>query len=226
MLISYTKEGVAYRVDTRLRPEGSKGPLVSSVEAFRKYYASSAQSWEIQALLRARPVAGDRNTGRLFLQMARDALAERGGFVQASDIRTMRERILRELSKESLGYDIKLGPGGIEELEFAVQFLQLRECGTTGCIFVQGFDHALRRLSEAGVLRSGDGRRLGEAYAFYRTIESLLRLREEGVLSRDERALPDIAAFCGYDSSTAFVAALESTRKKVVTICSSYLADA
>ncbi len=225
MLISYTKEGVAYRVDTRLRPEGSKGPLVSSVEAFRKYYASSAQSWELQALLRARPVAGDRNTGRFFLQMARDALAERGSLVLASDIRTMRERILRELSKESSGYDIKLGPGGIEELEFAVQFLQLKECGTAGCIMVQGFDHALKRLSKAGVLRSHDGRRLGDAYAFYRTIESLLRLREEGVLSRDERALEDIATFCGYDSSAAFVAALKRTRKTVVTICRRYLAD-
>jgi len=117
MLISYTKEGIAYRADTRLRPEGSKGPLVSSIESFKRYYSKSAAFWELQALLKARPVAGNIKTGLSFINMARDALISGGGGVSAADIRQMRERILKELSKEPEGYDIKLGPGGIGEIE-------------------------------------------------------------------------------------------------------------
>jgi glutamate-ammonia-ligase adenylyltransferase len=132
MLISYTREGIAYSVDTRLRPEGSKGPLVSSVESFRNYYGKAAAFWEFQALLKARPVAGDKQTALLFMGMASETLAARGPEVKASDIIQMRERIQRELSKETEGYDVKLGPGGIEEIEFVVQYMQLKNCGRTG----------------------------------------------------------------------------------------------
>jgi len=76
----------------------------------------------------ARPVAGDLRTRRLFLSMAQDTLLARGRDVRASDIVHMRQRILQELSRERDGYDIKLGPGGLEELEFTVQFLQLKNC--------------------------------------------------------------------------------------------------
>ncbi len=91
MLISYTRDGIAYNVDTRLRPEGSKGPLVSSVESFRNYYTRAAAFWEFQALLKARPVAGDIQTAMRFTGMAAETLAARGLEVKASDILQMRE---------------------------------------------------------------------------------------------------------------------------------------
>ena len=128
LLISYTREGAAYRVDMRLRPDGTKGTLVSSMESFRDYYSKNAAFWEFQALLKARPIAGDRKAGQCFLDMAKEILIAHGSSISAADVRGMRERIQKELSKETAGYDIKLGYGGLEELEFTVQYLQLKNC--------------------------------------------------------------------------------------------------
>jgi glutamate-ammonia-ligase adenylyltransferase len=224
MLISYTREGIAYRVDTRLRPEGSKGPLVSSVESLRKYYAKAAAFWEFQALLKARPVAGNRGSGLAFMQMAKNTLLLRGREIIASDIRQMRERILRELSKEPEGYDIKLGPGGIEEIEFTVQYLQLLYCGQHEKLLVQGTMPALRRLEAAGLMQKEEVFFLKDAYLFYRTLESFLRLRSEGILRREDDKLFNAAGFMGYSDVDEFVARLEQTRKKAGEIYDIYVA--
>jgi glutamate-ammonia-ligase adenylyltransferase len=223
MLISYTREGIAYRVDTRLRPEGSKGPLVSSVESFDNYYARAAAFWELQALLKARPVAGNVATGRLFLDMAKGVLAARGEDISASDINAMRERIKRELSKEFAGYDIKLGPGGIEEIEFLVQYLQLRNCRRERLLLVQGTMTALARLKGAGILRNRDGDFLKEAYLFYRTIESFLRLRGESILGREKDAARSAAEFMGFKEGETFVKSLEEMRRRTSIITTRYL---
>ncbi len=215
MLISYTRDGIAYSVDTRLRPEGSKGPLVSSIEAFRKYYAESAAFWEFQALLKARPVAGDMKTGCAFMQMAHETLAAHGSKVNASDIRQMRERIMRERAKESEGYDIKLGPGGIEEIEFMVQFLQLKNCAKHKALLVQNTLTALRRLAVAEIIAQSVAEILMNAYLFFRTIECLLRLRGETVLKKDEESLKSASGFMGFKDRVELKDHLESTRKAV-----------
>jgi glutamate-ammonia-ligase adenylyltransferase len=223
MLISYTREGIAYRVDTRLRPEGSKGPLVSSAESFENYYARAAAFWELQALLKARPVAGNVATGRRFLEMAKGVLAARGEDISASDINAMRERIKRELSKEFAGYDIKLGPGGIEEIEFLVQYLQLRNCRRERLLLVQGTMTALTRLKGAGILRNRDGDFLKEVYLFYRTLESFLRLRGESILGREEDAVRSAAEFMGFKEGETFVKSLEEKRQRTSDITTRYL---
>ncbi|MDP2158608.1 MAG: bifunctional [glutamate--ammonia ligase]-adenylyl-L-tyrosine phosphorylase/[glutamate--ammonia-ligase] adenylyltransferase [Nitrospirota bacterium] len=215
MLISYTRDGIAYSVDTRLRPEGSKGPLVSSVEAFRNYYAGSAAFWEFQALLKARPVAGDMKAGCAFMQMAHETLSAYGSKVTASDIRQMRARIMRELSKESEGYDIKLGPGGIEEIEFMVQFLQLKNCAMHKTLLVQNTLTAIRRLAAAGIISAAEVLMMKDAYLFFRTIEGLLRLRGEAVLKKDEESLKSASEFIGFDETADFAEHLEKTRKAV-----------
>lgn len=218
MLMSYTREGVAYRVDTRLRPEGSKGPLVSSIESLRKYYGEAAAFWEFQALLKARPVAGDQKTGVLFLEMARDVLVARGSEVSASDIRQMRERILRELSREAEGFDIKLGPGGIEDIEFCVQYLQLANCRTERRLLVQGTMPALLRLGSTGILSQGNAKYLRESYLFYRTLESFLKLRGETVLKREPGILEGAARFMGFGDADAFLREVERRRDEVAGI--------
>jgi glutamate-ammonia-ligase adenylyltransferase len=223
MLISYTREGIAYRVDTRLRPEGSKGPLVSSVESFENYYARAAAFWELQALLKARPVAGNVATGRRFLQMAKSVLVARGEDTSASDINAMRERIKRELSKEFAGYDIKLGPGGIEEIEFLVQYLQLRNCRRKRLLLVQETMTALERLKDAGILRDRDGDFLKEVYLFYRTLESFLRLRGESILGREKDAVRSAAEFMGFKEGETFVESLEEKRQRTSDITTRYL---
>ena len=226
MLISYTRDGIAYSVDTRLRPEGSKGPLVSSVEAFRNYYAGSAAFWEFQALLRARPVAGDMKTGCTFMQMAHETLIAYGSKVKASDIRQMRERIMRERAKESDGYDIKLEPGGIEQIEFMVQFLQLKNCAGYKTLLVQNTLAAIRRLAVAGIFARTEAKMLAEAYLFFRTIECLLRLRGETVLKKDQDSLKSISDFMAMKDQDVFSSQLEKKREEISMLSEKYLRDA
>jgi glutamate-ammonia-ligase adenylyltransferase len=226
LLISYTRDGAAYSVDTRLRPEGSKGPLVSSVEAFKRYYAEAAAFWEFQALLKARPVAGDSRTGCLFMQMARDILPLQGGRIHASDVRQMRERIMRELAKESEGYDIKLGAGGIEDIEFMVQYLQLRHCRDHRSLLVQSTVGAVHRLAASGIISGTEARLMKDGYLFLRTLESLLRLRGESVLKKDEESLRSASGFMGYENPEELTVRLEKMRTAITNLAEKYLRDA
>jgi [glutamine synthetase] adenylyltransferase / [glutamine synthetase]-adenylyl-L-tyrosine phosphorylase len=225
MLISYTKEGVAYRVDTRLRPEGSKGPLVSSIDSFREYYSKSAAFWEFQALLKARPIAGDIKTGRSFIGMAGNMIMSHGKSISAADIRQMRDKILRELARESEGYDIKLGLGGIEEIEFTVQYLQLVNCHKDSKLLVQGTIDAIKRLGTSGILDRRDSDLLNSIYCFYRTLEGFLRLKGGSILKREERILKSISVFMGYKSNDDFINDLEQKRKLIREISERYLSD-
>ncbi len=225
MIISYTRDGMAYCVDTRLRPEGSKGPLVSSIEAFRKYYSSAAAFWEFQALLKARPIAGDRETGRSFLRLAKATLVGRGREISSADLRQMRGRIQRELSRDEGGYDLKLGPGGIEEIEFLVQYLQLRNCRDQRRVLVQGTVDGLKRLAQAGVLPADDAAFLADTYLFYRTIETYLRLRGEQLISRDPERVKDIAEFMGLEQAKTLQEGLEKSKERVLVLKDQYLTD-
>jgi [glutamine synthetase] adenylyltransferase / [glutamine synthetase]-adenylyl-L-tyrosine phosphorylase len=215
MLVSYTREGKAYNVDTRLRPEGSKGPLVSSIESFRNYYARAAAFWEFQALLKARPVSGDMNAGGLFIRMASETLKARGQEVRASDIVQMRERIRKELSREKEGYDVKLGPGGIEEIEFVVQYLQLKHCRQDGRLLVQSTIIALDRLYRAGLIDALTALDLKTAYLFFRRLESFMRLRGEGILKRDPDTLQNTAEYMGFSTTEELVVTVQRHRAAV-----------
>lgn len=203
LLTSYTKDGAAYRVDARLRPEGTKGPLVASIDALNTYYLHTAHFWELQALLKARPVGGDRSTAHSFTEMRERILKKRGGDVSAADIRGMRERIRRELSREKEGYDIKLGRGGIEELEFTVQYLQLLNGGRHPGLFVQSTLDAIRRLASAGIIGRGESERLKEIYIFYRTLESFMRLSGQSVLKPS--GVAHAAEFMGFGQGEDFL---------------------
>jgi [glutamine synthetase] adenylyltransferase / [glutamine synthetase]-adenylyl-L-tyrosine phosphorylase len=225
MLISYTRDGIAYSVDTRLRPEGSKGPLVSSIEAFKQYYAEAAAFWEFQALLKARPVAGDMKTGCRFMEMAYEALAAHGSRVDPAAIRQMRERIMRERAKESEGYDIKLGPGGIEDIEFTVQYLQLKYGKKYRKLYVQNTLAAIHRLGSSRILTEAEGRLMKDGYLFFRTLESLLRLRGEGVLKKDEGSLKSASRFMGFQNRADFTARLDHVRAGIKEISAKYLRD-
>src|SRR5208337_4728453 len=194
--MSYTKDGMAYRMDTRLRPEGSKGPLVSSLEGLAAYYTHQARLWELQALLKARPITCDNYMNRSFMSMRSKVLLARGVGITVSEIKKMCERIGKDLSRESLAagdYDIKRGTGGLGELEFIVQYLQMKHCGGHPELLVQNTIDAIRRINRAGLLKDSDAGLLSETYVFYRNIETMLRLRNEGTLKRNGTALQGLA---------------------------------
>ncbi|MBI4689022.1 MAG: bifunctional [glutamate--ammonia ligase]-adenylyl-L-tyrosine phosphorylase/[glutamate--ammonia-ligase] adenylyltransferase [Nitrospirae bacterium] len=216
LLMSYTREGIAYRLDMRLRPDGTKGPLVTSISSFRAYYSKNAAFWEFQALLKARPVAGDIRAGQCFINMAREILMKYGCRISPSDIRSMRERIRKELAREAEGYDIKLGYGGLEELEFTIQYLQLRNCNEHPYLLVHGTLNAVERLRLAGVIQKPDENFMKNAYVFYRTLESYLRLRERDILKKgEEDVLNSVSEFLGFKDKEKLIMHLDETREKI-----------
>jgi glutamate-ammonia-ligase adenylyltransferase len=219
VLMSYTKDGVAYKVDTRLRPDGSKGPLVSSIKGIADYYLKNAQPWELQALLKARPISGDIRIKRYFMEMRKEVLMKRGIETTISDIKKMRERIQKELSREagSSGvYDIKLGTGGLEELEFIIQYLQLKNCNNKPDILVQGTLDAIRCLNKKGFLKDDDAGMMRKIYLFYRTAETILRLRNESVLKEGSDTAQNLANFMVMDAER-LLKRLNENRKWIST---------
>ncbi|HEX8949057.1 MAG TPA: hypothetical protein VF790_08860, partial [Dissulfurispiraceae bacterium] len=220
--MSYTKDGAAYKIDTRLRPEGNKGPLVSSSKGLSEYYLKHAQAWELQALLKARPISADAGFSRAFMEMRKSVLMERGSELAISGIKKMRERIQRELSKDrlkdskklSLPFDVKLGAGGLEELEFLVQYLQIKYAETDSRLLVQGTLAALGRLGKAGILKAGEAETLKDVYSFFRSIETILRLRNEPLLKEDGNTLQSMSNIIGVDIQ-GFLQRLSEGRRRV-----------
>jgi len=202
-LVTLTREGCVFRVDTRLRPTGSKGPLVQSIEAFRQYYSTQADTWERQALLRARFVAGDRDVGDRFSETLRSLIYQKVDPVAlAGDIRVMRKRIEDELGKtDASRFNIKQGEGGLVDIEFLVQFLQLQHGHEHPRLRVPGTWNGLKALRSRNLLSSGDYHILKDAYLFLRLIESRLRVvtnQATSELSRDPLKLQPLARRMGY----------------------------
>ncbi len=204
ILMSYTKEGIAYKVDTRLRPEGSKGPLVNSFSAVMNYYMNKARIWEIQALIRARPVAGNKGLRDEFICLSRDIIKKRGRGASSHDIIQMREKIKKELLKTNESYDIKLGVGGIEDIEFLVQYLQLRNIFDLPLLNIQNTILALKRLMQYSIIDMVAGKKLLENYLFYRTVETFIRLRGEELVIRKDELIEPLSDFLGFDSGNDF----------------------
>jgi glutamate-ammonia-ligase adenylyltransferase len=175
-LTSYTDRGVPYSVDLRLRPDGSRGILVNDVEGYGDYYLKSARGWEIQALLKARPVCGDPATLGAYMRMAREAVIGRAGEIGRAEVVAMRKKIIEEASREREGLDLKLGPGGIEEIEFYVQRLQLENPSPD--VLVQGTGCAIRRLERRGFIGRDAASKLMRAYRHMRGLETFLRLND------------------------------------------------
>jgi|Deesub1362A_J573_1020465.scaffolds.fasta_scaffold00356_23 glutamate-ammonia-ligase adenylyltransferase len=213
-LTTYTDNGIIYDVDARLRPDGSKGVLVNNIEGYKNYYLRKAHQWEIQALLKARPVAGDGRLGKAFIEMARDVIVKRGREIRQEGLLEMRDRIIRELSRESEGMDIKLGPGGIEEIEFYVQFKQLNHAWKAPRILVQNTLIAINRLAKEGLLNPAEAEKLYNTYKYYRKVEAFLRLNEESTLTEETMTTQLTAMFMGHKDKREFLSHLRSIREE------------
>ncbi|MGW9308461.1 bifunctional [glutamine synthetase] adenylyltransferase/[glutamine synthetase]-adenylyl-L-tyrosine phosphorylase [Saccharomonospora azurea] len=167
-----------FEVDAGLRPEGKSGALVRSLDSHETYYKRWARTWEFQALLKARPVAGDVELGVDYAELVAPmvwAAAEREDFV--ADVRRMRRRVERHVPAELVERELKLGRGGLRDVEFAVQLLQLVHGRADTTLRSPSTVDALEALGAGGYVGRADAAELRESYEFLRTVEHRLQLR-------------------------------------------------
>lgn len=189
ILTTPTREGYLYKVDTRLRPSGEGGPLVSSISAFEEYHKTSSRTWEKQSLLKARTILGRRELSEelkfifqnyIFKKLNREKIK--------LDILEMRKKMeVREYGLKK-GYNVKLMEGGIVDIEFIVQYFQLAHCEENSEIFTPSTIFAIEKLKDSGIIEKEMAEDLKSAYLFFRDIERALRLyyqREEDVLNEE-----------------------------------------
>ena len=172
-----TPEGSIFPVDPNLRPEGRAGPLVRTLASHRAYYERWAKTWEFQALLKARPVAGDMALGQAYSDALGPLVWEavrRENFVE--DVQAMRRRVEQSLPARQAGRELKLGPGGLRDIEFAVQLLQLVHGRTDESLRSPATLTALAALAAGGYVGRADADELASAYRFLRRTEHLLQL--------------------------------------------------
>ncbi len=203
-----TREGYVYKIDTRLRPSGRSGSLVSSLSAFRRYHETSSQLWERQALIKARVILAEPP-----LHEAITTLIEQVTYAQAIDasdvaeIDRLRGRMEQELAREQTGrFNIKTGRGGIVDIEFLVQMLQLRYGQQLPVLRQRATAPALDALHACGVLSEDDFSMLSRGYRFLRTLENRLRIEHDQpveALESEDAHLTPLARRLGYEGDDA-----------------------
>jgi len=189
LLTSQTGSGMLYELDMRLRPDGQSGVMVSSVEAFERYQEDNAWTWEHQALLRARPVAGSADIAREFERIRADTLSRRVRRDKLQgDVIDMRRRMRVKLDKsDTQVFDLKQGAGGIADIEFIVQFLVLANAGEHPALFHYSDNiRQLEVLATAGCLGAETSSRLQQIYKSYRLCQHHLVLDEKKPLVLQE----------------------------------------
>ncbi|MCY4262614.1 MAG: bifunctional [glutamate--ammonia ligase]-adenylyl-L-tyrosine phosphorylase/[glutamate--ammonia-ligase] adenylyltransferase, partial [Candidatus Dadabacteria bacterium] len=177
----YTSESFCYKVDLELRPSGKSGALVSSLEVFEEYHKTSAQIWEKQALVKARAVAGNRALGEKVMKVIED-------FVYSNklppdfreEIYRLRGRIEKELASETESrFNLKTGRGGLVDIEFLVQMLQLAYGGENPELRTVNTMEAIRSLGRCGLIESTESETLAGGYLFLRRMGNMLSLLNE-----------------------------------------------
>ncbi|MGC2999093.1 bifunctional [glutamine synthetase] adenylyltransferase/[glutamine synthetase]-adenylyl-L-tyrosine phosphorylase, partial [Streptomyces sp. G35A] len=188
-----TVEGSIWPVDANLRPEGRNGPLVRTLASHLAYYQRWAKTWEFQALLKARPVAGDPALGEEYVAALQPLVwqaAERENFV--ADVQKMRRRVVENIPAAEVDRQLKLGPGGLRDVEFAVQLLQLVHGRADASLRSGTTLDALKALAAGGYVGRADAAQLDDAYRFLRSLEhriQLHRLRRTHLVPEDEADL-------------------------------------
>ena len=199
---AHTAAGALWEVDPALRPEGKAGPLVRTVESHRLYYEKWAKTWEFQALLKARAVAGDPEVGQAYVDTMSPFVwqaASREKFVD--DVQAMRRRVEQHVPKAEADRQLKLGQGGLRDIEFSVQLLQLVHGRADDTLRSRNTLDALAALSAGGFVGREAAANLAEAYRLLRTLEhriQLHRLRRTHVMPSSEKDLRRLGRALGY----------------------------
>lgn len=188
MISAVTQDGFAFRVDLDLRPEGKSGELVNSLRSAEVYYEAWGRTWERSAMIKAHPVAGSRTLGKNFLTMIRPFVYRRSmDFTAIEEIKTMKERIdISLLRRNPDAIDVKLGEGGIREIEFFCQALQLIYGGKEAEIRERSTMKAIDKLKGKELLKDDEAKTLKEGYVFLRDLEHRIQIVE----GRQSQAIP------------------------------------
>ena len=197
LLSTYTAEGQCYRVDLRLRPDGTLGEVAISEEGARAYYSERARDWEKQMLIKARISAGESEPGAALLEFVEPLIYQSSlDFRAVEAVSETRQRISEKLAAKrgaQGGLDVKLTPGGIRDIEFLVQCLQRLHGGREQWVRHGGTMFALFRLRDKGFLSDGEYARLSAAYQFLRYLEHRLQMEED----RQTHTLPNTSGASG-----------------------------
>ena len=213
-----TAEGSLWPAAATLRPGGKGGPRVRAPDSYRRYYTRWAHSWEFQALLKARAAAGDPELGADFEAMVEPWIwkaSTREGFVE--DTRAMRRRVIAHIRPGEADRNLKLGPGGLRDVEFTVQLLQMVHGRTDEQLHARTTLEALARLGEGGYISRSQVEEMDEAYRFLRTVEHRLqlhRLRRTQVLPTAEADLRRLARSVRL-TAEEFSSRYQRTRRRV-----------
>lgn len=222
VLDNVTGDGFAFRVDMRLRPYGESGALVFSFPALERYYEEQGRGWERYALIRARVCAGDRDAGDRLLATLRPFVYRRYLDFGAIDaLRDMRQRVDRERSAAEQKDDVKLGPGGIRDVEFVVQMNQLTWGGRHPELRVARTLDALHRLAGLELLPGAACRALEEGYVFLRDVEHKLQGIDDAQTQRLPTGTRDrdrLAWLMGFADYPDFLSVLDAHRKQVAAV--------
>ena len=214
-----TAEGYLYRVDTRLRPESGAGPLARSLRSYLIHYEARGELWERQMLIKARPVAGDISLGEEFIAQLQPFIYPRTFFQHPADaISRIKARIEAKIGDEK---NIKLRAGGIRDIEFAVQALQLINGGRHRQLREPNTLRAMAALTENGFLSVEEGEKLASAYRMYRMLEHRLQIMantQTHTMPEDPATLSSLARRMGFPDSTAFASALDGRLRQVRAI--------
>lgn len=218
-----TEDGFVFRVDLNLRPEGSRGEMAISLRGAETYYESWGQSWERAAMLKGRPVAGSLPLGQRLLKSLEPFVYRKHlDYGMLEDIKTMKQKIDHNLAREREGeLNLKLGRGGIREIEFFIQALQLIYAGKNPDLREKNSLKALTLLRQAGLLKEEDERTLREAYIFLRSAEHRIQVVQERQTHNLPTAAEELRALgrrCGFADAESFQAALEAHRAGVSAI--------
>ena len=214
-----TADGFVYRVDMRLRPFGTQGPLVLGFDALEEYYQTHGRDWERYALIRARAVSGDMALAAELLERLRPFIYRRYiDFGTLQSLRSLKVLMEQEVARKGMEHSVKHGPGGIREVEFTAQAFQMVRGGRTPALRYRRLLTVLARLGELGLLPEHAVESLSVAYRFLRAAEHRLQQvddRQEHMLPQDEAGRTRIAAGMGYASWEAFSERLDRHRRNV-----------
>ena len=209
-------EGFVFRVDTGLRPFGESGPLVMSFNALENYYQSQGREWERYAWIKARIVAGDRTDGEALLALLQPFVYRRYlDFGVFDSLREMKNKIALEVRRKGMARDIKLGAGGIREIEFFGQFFQLIRGGVVPALQERRIMRVLELLAREGYIQTETRDRLTEAYIFLRRTEHRLQAfadQQTHHLPSDPQELERLARAMDFESRHAFEDVLRAHR--------------